>query len=457
MRRSACCFALVVTVWVTGFDSTASAAGRRRRSGCSDPCAPCAATQPVGCAGCGVAAAPAASPAKECIAPSWTELRVVLEPTYVTEKRSLCSTSYKDEERSRVITSYKTVPITEERVRVNTVMKPITETKLVEYTSQVAVQTEEQKSYTIKVPVWTDEEETYVVKVPVIKEVEETYTVKVPVLKDVEFTYSVNVPFPIVRTGTRTVSNIVPVVKTHTVNFCVPTTHTQTKAIDRGHWENQTAQAAVGRGQPARYTTNRVWVPDVQNEESSSIVSQQQPTQVEYLVYEQRYTSLPFECACIEYRPEPRTGTKQEVVYQDEQRTRTRTAVAYEDETRTRTKKVLSFKDEERTETYPVITYKPETLSKEVQYTVYVPESKTETYTVTRHEKVLDHRLETYLTRVPVPVVKEVDVQVTKMVPKVISVTVSPCSGREPRTVSVLPATQYVAANVQPACCGDGK
>jgi tetratricopeptide (TPR) repeat protein len=60
---------------------------------------------------------------------------VVLEPTYVTEKRSICSTSYKDEERSRVVSGYKMVPVTEERIRLTTVSTPRTETKTIEYTN----------------------------------------------------------------------------------------------------------------------------------------------------------------------------------------------------------------------------------------------------------------------------------------------------------------------------------
>jgi hypothetical protein len=104
------------------------------------------------------------------------------------------------------------------------------------------------------------------------------------------------------------------------------------------------------------------------------------------------------------------------------------------------------IKEEERTESYPVVSYRPEKLSKEVSYTVYVPESKTETYTVTRQEQVPDHRIETYLTRVAVPVVKEVDVQVAKMIPKVISVTVNPCGGPataagQQRSVTVVPVS----------------
>ena len=172
----------------------------------------------------------------------------MLVPTYVTEKRTVCSTTYRDEERQRVVTGYKLMPVTEEKIRFTTVMTPQTETKSLAYTSQVAVQTQEEKSYRIKVPVWEDREESYVVKVPVLTEVEENYTVKVPVLKDVEFAYTVNVPYPITRTGTRTVSNVVPVVKTKSIDCCVPVARTANVTVDRGHWENQTSDSSMGRG-----------------------------------------------------------------------------------------------------------------------------------------------------------------------------------------------------------------
>jgi hypothetical protein len=140
-----------------------------------------------------------------------------------------------------------------------------------------------------------------------------------------------------------------------------------------------------------------------------------------------------------------------------------RTAVDYQDETRTRIKKVLSFRDEQRTETYPVVSFRPERFTKEVSYTVYVPETKAETYTVTRNDQVPDHRIENFTVRVPVPVVKEVDVQVTRMVPKVVAVTVNPCGGTsspgqllQPAQppVTVVPASSQQFASAPVLCCG---
>ena len=200
--------------------------GRRRRGGCSDPYVTTYyyAARPIARpAGVASAIAPA-SPARSCLGGPTTELQIVLTSAPAIEKRTVCSTEYRDELRSRVVTGFKTIPVTEERMRVSTVMMPVTETKMVEYTSQVAVQGEEAKTYTIKVPVWEDQEEAYTIKVPVLKEVEEQYTVKVPVLRDVPFTFTVNIPQPITRTVNRTVSNVVPVVKTRAVDVCVPET-----------------------------------------------------------------------------------------------------------------------------------------------------------------------------------------------------------------------------------------
>jgi hypothetical protein len=317
------------------------------------------------------------------------------------------------------------------------------------------------------------------------------------VLQEMAFNYCVNVPYPVTNTVNKTVSTAVPVMKTRTVSYCVPTTKTKTVSVDRGHWENRVEQVPSGPIQapskgaavqapskgsekqvpgtgPGEVVCRQVWVPNVIQEEVSETVPQQQTAEVQYMVYEQQYNTVPYECVCIEYRPETRTGTKKEVVYQKEVRTRPRTIVEYQPENRTRPKKVLSFKEEERTETYPVVTYKPEKRTKEVSYTVSVPESRTENYTVTRCDQVPDNKIETYTTRVCVPVTKEVEVQVCRMVPKVVSVTVQPCPAGCGESMPVAPGAPgkgmgpqqapppaptkgsltSVGAPAQPSCCG---
>ena len=475
MGRAAFLMALVGAVYAGACPGTANAIGGHRRcGGCSDTCfTSYVPPVPAGCA----------APAPFCLDTGPVkEMHVVLVPTYVIEKQSICATEYRDEQRQRVVCGYKTVTVEEDRVRVVTVPVTKIETKTVEYTVQVPVQSEQQKTYKMKVPVWTEQPETYTVKVPQLKEIEEEYCVNVPVLKDVPFTYCVNVPQPVTNTVNRTVSTVVPVVKTRTVNYCVPVTKTQKIKCDRGHWENRVEQVPCAQVQPTceglpqapmkgangkcvQLVCRQVWVPNIVEEDVSEMVPQQQTAEVQYLVYEQHYKTIPHECVCIQYIPETRQGTKKEVIYQKEIRKRPRTIVEYVDETRTRNKKVLTFKEEERTETYPVVTYKPEKRTKEVTYSVCVPESRTENYKVTRCEQVPENRIEDYTTRICIPVVKEIDVRVCRMVPRVVAMSVCPCPGSETSqpagsqqapTPAAPPARQVAASPpAKPKCCGN--
>lgn len=456
MRRVAWLMVLVAGVYAGLCPNTASANGRHRRcGGCSDTCfTSYVAPVPAGCA----------APAPFCLdVGPVKEMHVVLVPTYVMEKQSICATEYRDEKRQRVICGYKTVNIKEDRVRVVSVPVSKTETKTIEYTVQIPVHSEQQKTYKMKVPVWTDQPEQYTVKVPKLKEIQEEYCVSVPVLKDVPFTYCVNVPQPVTNTFNRTVATVVPVVKTRTVNYCVPVTKTKKMKVDRGHWENRVEQVPCAQVQPTcqgampqapakdakggctTLVCRQVWVPNIIEEECHETVPQQQTAEVQYMVYEQHYKTVPHECVCIQYVPETRKGMKKEVVYQTETRKRPRTIVEYVSETRTRNKKVLSFKEEDRTETYPVVTYKPEKRTKEVTYTVCVPESKEEKYQVTRCEQVPDNKIEEYTARICVPVTKEVEVRVCRMVPKVVSMNVCPCPGS-----SSQPAAPAAGAKQEP-------
>jgi hypothetical protein len=64
-----------------------------------------------------------------------------------------------------------------------------------------------------------------------------------------------------------------------------------------------------------------------------------------------------------------------------------------------------------------------------VTYTVNEFEQVVEPYTATRMETVVEDVLEDYTVSVQVPVVKEVQVQVCKMVPKLVPYTFNPCAG----------------------------
>ncbi len=174
--------------------------------------------------------------------------------------------------------------------------------------------------------------------------------------------------------------------------------------------------------------TRRVWVPNVVTEEVPVVENIAQSQEVAYTVYEQHTEQIPYECTYLVYRPETRTGTRKVVNYVDESRTRTRKVVQYNDETRTRTLKKLSYKQETRTETIPVVSYTTEKRTKEVSYTFNVPETKVEPFTSTRFETVNEEVSEEYTVSVPVATTKEVQVQVCRMVPKLVPVTIYPCA-----------------------------
>jgi hypothetical protein len=175
-------------------------------------------------------------------------------------------------------------------------------------------------------------------------------------------------------------------------------------------------------------TTRRVWVPSVVTEEVPVVTNTVQNEEVAYTVYEQQSTQVPYECAYIVYRPEQRTGTKKVVEYVSEPRTRTRKVVSYTDEQRTRTRRVLSYTTQTKQETYPVVTYKTEKQSKEISFTVNVPTQSVEAFQTTRYETITEDVVEEYVANVQVPTTKEVQVQVCKMVPKLVPYTFNPCS-----------------------------
>lgn len=193
------------------------------------------------------------------------------------------------------------------------------------------------------------------------------------------------------------------------------------------------AQGSICYSAPAQSTgpvtqtiSRRVWVPNVVTEEVAVVENVTQSQEVAYTVFEQKTEQVPFEATYLVYRPETRTGTRKVVNYVEEARTRTRKVVEYKDETRTRTRKQLSYKQETRTETIPVVSYTTEKRTKDVTYTFNVPETKVEPFTSTRFETVNEEVSEEYTVTVPVATVKEVQVQVCRMVPKLVPVTIYP-------------------------------
>src|SRR4051812_49611373 len=120
MKRLVWFVSSVAALWVAACPQSADAFGWHRRcGGCSDTCMSYAPAATPGCA---------AVPAPVCLDTGpQTQLHVVLVPTYVTEKQSVCSTEYREEQRQRVVCGYRTVPVNEERVRV--CMVPVSRTE----------------------------------------------------------------------------------------------------------------------------------------------------------------------------------------------------------------------------------------------------------------------------------------------------------------------------------------
>jgi hypothetical protein len=181
----------------------------------------------------------------------------------------------------------------------------------------------------------------------------------------------------------------------------------------------------------------QVWVPNVITEEVDSVENTTRQDEVAYTVYEQQTTQVPVECTFLVYRPESRTSTRKVVDYVTESRPRTRKVVKYSDEKRTRTRKELTYRQETKTETYPVVTYRSEKRSKEVTFTYNVPEVVAEPYTTTRYEQVAEEKVEQYTVKIPVCTMKEVQVQVIKMVPRVVTETVNICGASSAAGVSM--------------------
>lgn len=188
-------------------------------------------------------------------------------------------------------------------------------------------------------------------------------------------------------------------------------------------------QQVVTHSAPRTQTVSRqVWVPNVVTEEVPVVESKSVSEEIRYTVFEQQSVQVPYECAYVVYRPEERTGTRKVVDYKLETRTRMRKVVEYTTEPRTRTRKELSYKEETKSETYPVVTMKSEQRTKEVTFTVNVPEVVVEPYTTTRYDQVAEDVVEEYTVPVTVPTMKEVQVQVCRMVPRLVPVTIDPCA-----------------------------
>jgi hypothetical protein len=173
--------------------------------------------------------------------------------------------------------------------------------------------------------------------------------------------------------------------------------------------------------------TRRVWVPNIVTEEVPVIENVLEQQELAYTAFEQQTTDVPYEVTTVAYVPEQRTGTRKAVDYVNETRTRTRKVVQYSEETRTRTRKELSYTTQTKTQKIPFVSYTTEKRTKEVSFAVNVPQTQVEPVTLTRYETIQEEVSEPYTVRVPVPAYREQQVQVARMVPKLVPITINPC------------------------------
>ncbi len=184
---------------------------------------------------------------------------------------------------------------------------------------------------------------------------------------------------------------------------------------------------AVATAPTTTTVTRRVWVPNVVTEEVPVVENVLQSQEIAYTAFEQQTTEVPYECVTVVYVPEQRTGTRKVVDYVDETRTRTRKVVQYHDETRVRSRKELTYKQQVRDQKVPFVSYTTEKRTKEVSFTVNVPETQVEPVTTTRFDTVQEEVTEQYTVKVPVTNYREHVVQVAKIVPKLVPITINPC------------------------------
>jgi hypothetical protein len=284
--------------------------------------------------------------------------KTVYTPQWTTETRKVMVTQYVQEQRETTRTVYRCVPEQHQVQRSCTVMVPEVRTKTV--------------------PV------TYCK--PVYRQVERQYTVQVPEWSQVERQYTVMVPHVETRQGVRQVCNWVEeqVVK---------------KVVrDCGYWEVQMVQVPCHTGLrccrrskccdpccvPTRTVCQRVWVPNLVEEDVTVTVCRPQMSEE------------PYEYQVTVCKPE----TRSTMVNVCQMRTEVRTAMC------------------------TVTDYETVTAERQVSYTVCVPQERTWIQTVTTYKQVAEQVPCTYTVCVPQQVEREVQVQVCQMVAQTIQVPV---------------------------------
>jgi len=406
----------------------------------------------------------------------------------VTETRYRTKTVYKTvpiTENSYVVKTVM-VPKTETKTVEYSVLVPVESTKTVEVSVSVPVWNDISENYTVKVPQIIDVPESYQVKVPALRDESFTYTVYVPQTETVTKMQTVTNAVPV--TKTKTVTRVVPVYSTKTLTrdaghyetvvdeVASAATYSSEASVSngcnsvvtyRGHgngcgdcapvvssgcgcspavsfgggsssvgcgislsYSDSTANSGCGNVSvpSTRMISKQVWVPNVVSEEVPVVSSKSTNEEIAYTVFEQQSEQIPYECTYIVNKPEVRTGTRQVVDYKMETRERTRKQVKYIDETRTRTRKELTYKTEMKSESYPVVSYSTEKKTKDITFTFNVPETVNTPVQSIRYDQVAEEVVEEYTVAIQVPTMKEVTVQVCKMVPKMVPYNYSPCA-----------------------------
>ena len=308
-----------------------------------------------GCGGC----APCDPCATPCGEVHYVQ-KTVYTPQWTTETRTINVTEYVQQQKETTRTVYRCVPETQQIQRHCVVMVPEVRTKVVPVTYCKPVCRQVERQVTVQVPTWTQQERQYTVMVPHLE----------------------------TRQGVRQVCKWVeePV--------------TQTVQKDCGHWDVQMVQVpchtkrwCCRRGcasccdpccVPMRTVCQRVWVPNIVEEEVTVTVCRSQ-------VVEEPY----------EYQ-----------------------VTVCEPETRSCTVNVCQMKCEVRTVKCMVTDYETVSEQRQVCYTVCVPQKREWTETVTHYRQVAEEVPCTVTVCVPQQVERQVQVQCCQMVAQTIQVPV---------------------------------
>jgi len=337
---------------------------------CSSTFAPAASLRPQSCC----------KPACEAEAPQSMATCTVMVPEWVTETRTVCSTEMRQEPRTKTVFVAVKTEVPKEIVETIVKRVPVTKTyTLIDTVFHSVKSIEVQK---------------FLINCPRVERRTITETIYTPITVRETVEESVLIPYVEKREGVR--------------QRCRLECYTEMKTVTRdcGHYISVPYEvpACVGcTNQQATTITQcrKVWVP--------KLVQEQVPVKCfKPAFYSENYTY------CVTcYRPETRM--------------RDRCVMKLCPSTRQRDVCVLVSNVKEITREVPVCKLVPEEIKREVTRTECEIQTEDRTRIVTDTRCGYEPRTVTYMCNVPVVVKKEVQVQVCKMVPKVIQVPAGKC------------------------------